>query len=57
MDEIGIKDEKMFGGMRGGEGRMCLLFMLLYLVKEVELLVEEYRREEDEVFVEVDFFV
>ncbi|KAK4658782.1 hypothetical protein QC762_104550 [Podospora pseudocomata] len=54
VDETGTKDEKTPGGMRGGEGRMCLPPMLLHPVKEVELPVEEHRREEDEVFVEVD---
>ncbi|KAK0670746.1 hypothetical protein QBC41DRAFT_387767 [Cercophora samala] len=54
VDETGTKDEKTPGGMRGGEGRMCLPPMLLHPVKEVELPVEEHRKEEDEVFVEVD---
>ncbi|KAK4202221.1 hypothetical protein QBC40DRAFT_322090 [Triangularia verruculosa] len=54
VDMTGTKDEKTPGGMRGGEGRMCLPPMLLHPVKEVELPVEEHRKEEDEVFVEVD---
>lgn len=37
--KIGFKG---VGNMLGGEGRMCLLLMLLYLVKEVELFVEVF---------------
>ncbi|KAK4174711.1 hypothetical protein QBC36DRAFT_242747 [Triangularia setosa] len=54
VDMTGTKDDKTPGGMRGGEGRMCLPPMLLHPVKEVELPVEEHRNEEDEAFVEVD---
>lgn len=48
MDRVTAKGKSGVPAMKGGEGRMCLPPMLLHPVKDVELIIEEVKKEFEE---------